>query len=193
LLDGTVIAFLSCRANVLSQAKEFPMRFLTKTMIWTTFYTFFTIAAILIFKHFYPDDPSQIPMQRNVDSRSITDQELLSFTRINTSLLELKEQVLEEMEQIIQENGLSKDRYNKIASMENNPDSHSDATEEELSKAREISHSLELMQSEMQSQVMTMMEEEELTPERFQEISMELETNTVLQKRILELLEENGM
>lgn len=169
------------------------MRFLTKTMIWTTFYTFFTIAAILIFRHFYPDDLHEIHMQQNVDSGTITDQELLSFARVNTRLLELKEQVLEEMEQIIQENGLSKKRYNEIASMENDPDSQSDATDEELSKAREISDGLALMQSEMQNQVMSMMEEEELSPERFQEISMELETNTVLQKRLLELLEESGM
>ncbi|MFP4163994.1 MAG: DUF4168 domain-containing protein [Chitinispirillaceae bacterium] len=167
------------------------MSFYTKTMIWATFYAFFAIAAILIFKHFVPDSPEDISFRNNAEVGSVSDGELLSFARINTQLMELKEDALEQMEAIIADNGMTKSRYNEIASMENDSEAASDATEEELSKAREISDGLSLMQSEMQSEALELMESENLTPERFQELSMELETNIELQNRFTKLTEEN--
>ncbi len=122
----------------------------------------------------------------------VTDEELLEFIEINDRLMVLQAEAEARMFEIIQQTGLTPERYNDIAVMENSPEVESDATEEELEKAMFISEQIHQLQFQLQQDALAIIERSELTPERFQQIGMALQSSPQLQQRLEELLQQGG-
>ncbi|KMQ50496.1 hypothetical protein CHISP_2614 [Chitinispirillum alkaliphilum] len=120
----------------------------------------------------------------------ISDEELLEFIRVNEELMELQNEAEQEMLGVIEEHGMTPERYNEIAMMENNPQMESDASPQELETARQISEKIHAIQYSLQENALSIIERSQLTPERFQEIGMTLQTSPELQQRLHELLQE---
>ncbi len=167
------------------------MHFYTKSLIWSTIYSLVIVAIILLMRSTFLNPALNADQSESQFINEVSDSELLSFFRVNSRILELKDIAKQKMYQLIGDNGLSKERYNQIASMENDPQIKSDATQAEIEKARTISNGIEDLQTEMQQKAMNAIEKEDLSVERFQEISMELENNKQLQLRLQELLTRN--
>ncbi|MDG5816563.1 DUF4168 domain-containing protein [Chitinispirillales bacterium ANBcel5] len=127
---------------------------------------------------------------QSVVDEDVTDEELLKFIEINRQFEVLQEEAEEQMKGVIREHGLTPERYNEIVIMENNPEIDSDASNEELEKARAISDQIIRIQERMQGKAITIIEQEGLTPERFQEIGTLLQISPELQQRFNDLLQQ---
>lgn len=92
------------------------------------------------------------------------------------------------MAQVIEDENLDIQRFNKIHKAELDPAVASDATEEEKKKYDKVIVKIEEMQTSFQEQMEDVIEDSGLTIERYQEIATNLQTNPQLQERLKEEL-----
>jgi len=169
------------------------MNLYTKTMVWGSLYFVLTIAIIITLRPIPYHDISSgfLPeSQQSADTeKSISDDELTSFFNVNNTITTLREYLREQLLSIVNEHGMTKQRYNQIAAMENDPQALSDASEFEIETAKIISQRIAELQFEIQQQAFSVISEYRLTAERFTEITELLSKDSALRRRFDKLAE----
>jgi len=160
------------------------MNLYTKTMILGLLCFTLTVTLIITLKPIPNDSSFDFVSGAVFDTdRSISDAELTSFLNVNNAIASSKEYLREQLFSIMSEHGMTKQRYNQIAEMENDPQTVSDATELEIETAQIISQRIAELQFEIQQQMLYVINEHRLTAERFVEIAELLSKDSALQRR----------
>ncbi|KMQ51211.1 hypothetical protein CHISP_1917 [Chitinispirillum alkaliphilum] len=132
--------------------------------------------------------PNMSPSPQDMVVEDISDEELRSFAEASARIYSIQEDAEKQILGIIEESGLTGERYIEIVMMENDPERETDATEEELNTALEISQKVETIDSQLHTTAINAIEEEGLTAESYQRIAMSLQASPELQDRYAEIL-----
>ena len=85
---------------------------------------------------------------------------------------------------VVQQSGMNVEKFNKIQQASMNPETTVEATAEEKAKHKEIAAELEDMQMGYQEQMQEVIEEQDLTLQRYEQIAMGLQNDPELQERL---------
>lgn len=122
---------------------------------------------------------------------NITDAEFNQFIAIMNEARLINMDAQSKMLKSLEEIGLDTQRYNKIFKEQQDPDLPVEATDEELKKFEQAIESFEDIHTNNQAKIEAVLEKNDLTPERFQEIEMAIRTKPEVQKRFQELMQRN--
>ncbi len=138
------------------------------------------VALIVISATQVQDSP---PMAQSVSVEDVTDENLEQFAEASSKIFAIQDEAEEQITGLIEEKGLTGQRYVEIVMAENDPEQQTDATEEEKEKAYEISEQVQTIDSQLHQKAVEVIEENGLSVERYQQIAMALQSSPELQER----------
>ena len=146
---------------------------------FASFLLFFTIlgtvAASAQISHPQPQQQQKV---------EVSDGELEKFANAFQGIRMITQQAQQEMMTVVQQSGMNVEKFNKIQQASMNPETTVEATEEEKAKHKEIAAELEDMQMGYQEQMQEVIEEQDLTLQRYEQIAMGLQNDPELQERL---------
>ncbi|MBO2545658.1 DUF4168 domain-containing protein [Salegentibacter sp. BDJ18] len=132
----------------------------------------------------------QLPQQQQqtVDI-DVSDEELSKFADAYQKIRMVNQQAQQEMARKVEDSGFDIQRFNEIHQASLDPNTEVDATEDELTKHKEVVSEIEGMQGEFQKEMENAISEEGLDVARYEKIAMALQTDTELQQRLQQLMQ----
>lgn len=120
----------------------------------------------------------------------VSPEELEQFARVIPQLQEVQQSAQQEAAQVIQESGLSTDRFREIYQSEQEGAAPtSEVTPEEQQSYEAASTKIESLEQEVRSQQEEILQSEGLEPQRFGEILVAVRQDPALQQQVQELLQ----
>lgn len=144
------------------------------------------------------EDPFQDQMeqqQQPAGDVDVSDEELETFADAVVNIQEVQMESQQEMQQVLREEGIDVETYNKIVQglqMGQSAD-EIDVTDEEMDQYESASETIEERQAEVEEKVNNAVEEAGMTMDRFQEINQAVEQDPQLQQRIQSELQDRQM
>lgn len=126
---------------------------------------------------------AQVPQQQTV-----TDEEVKLFAAAFKEIQVLNQEAQQTMVAAIENEDMDVQRFSEIYQAMQMPDQPVEATEDELSKFENANNEVEKIQGVIQLQMEEKIREEGLSPERYQEIGMQIQSSPELQSKIQEYL-----
>lgn len=127
----------------------------------------------------------QLPTQQNQTQQvEVSDAELERFAQAFQRMRMLNQQAQQQMAQIVEEEGMEIQRFNEIHQATVDPEVEVDVTEQELEQYRDISTEIQGMQENFQGQLEEIVESQDLTLERYEQIATQLQRDPELQERL---------
>lgn len=132
----------------------------------------------------------QLPQQQQQAVEvDVSDDELSKFADAYQKIRMVNQQAQKEMAKKVEDSGFDIQRFNKIHQASLDPNTEVDATEEEMTKHKEVVTEIEGMQGEFQKEMESAISEEGLDVARYEKIAMALQTDTELQQRLQQLMQ----
>ncbi|MFO7790118.1 MAG: DUF4168 domain-containing protein [Bacteroidales bacterium] len=126
------------------------------------------------------------PQQNQPQAGDITDEELEKFA----SVFLTEQEVQQDMIEIIQDEGLSVQRFQQMQQASQNPEQELDASEEEMKQYESVMASIQEIQPESQKKIQDKIKEEGLTQKRYSEINNAMQQNQELQQRFQNIMQK---
>jgi len=120
----------------------------------------------------------------------LSDEDIASFVQVNHRMIAIQNELEERMVKVIEEHGLTIDRYVEIALSSQSPELASYVTDEETRKITKINEKVEELNKELHEKSLVVIAEAGLSMERYEEIANALQNSEPSQKRYVELMEE---
>lgn len=143
------------------------------------------------------DDPMQEQFQQQQPAAEIevSDDELKKFLDASSVVQQIQMESQQEMVAIVEEEGLAVETFNQIAQARQTgqPDDDINVTSEDLDKFDQASETITEMEQDLESKLMSAIEDEGMEPERFMAINMALQQDPSLQQRIQEMMGQPQM
>lgn len=131
----------------------------------------------------------QQPEQQDID---VEDEELEQFADIYQDVMQKNQEAQEEMVEAIKKEGLSVEDYQKMREADNNPEADDqDVSDEDLAKKENIDNKIQEMEPKLQEEQTNIIEDSDLSVDRYQEIAMALRSDQDLQQKLQKILMEN--
>ncbi|WP_424493189.1 DUF4168 domain-containing protein [Salinimicrobium sp. GXAS 041] len=124
------------------------------------------------------------PQPQQQQKVEVSDGELEKFANAFQGIRMITQQAQQEMMTVVQKSGMNVEKFNKIQQASMNPETTVEATSEEKAKHKEIAAELEDMQMGYQEQMQEVIEEQDLTLQRYEQIAMGLQNDPELQERL---------
>lgn len=120
---------------------------------------------------------------------SITDQELKKFVNTTGSLQTIQQETREEVETLVQKEGMEFERFQEIMMSKQNPQMAQDVevTDKEEEAIKNVEPQLAEISKGAQQQFVQAIQQEGLTPQRFQQIMQAVRSNPDVSQRFQEL------
>ncbi|PKD20881.1 hypothetical protein APR41_12650 [Salegentibacter salinarum] len=132
----------------------------------------------------------QLPQQQQQAVEvDVSDEELSKFADAYQKIRMVNQQAQQEMAKKVEDSGFDIQRFNEIHQASLDPNTEVDATEEEMTKHKEVVTEIEGMQGEFQKEMESAISEEGLDVARYEKIAMALQTDTELQQRLQQLMQ----
>jgi hypothetical protein len=144
----------------------------------------FTMAASVAFAQV----PQQMPQQQQ--EIDVSDGEINQFASVFVELQSMNQGVQQEMMSAVEEEGIEVQRFNQIMQAQQDPNQEVDANEEELQNFAKASQAVEQIQAKVQKEMEKVITENDLTVQRYQQIMMAVRTDTELQQRLQQKIQE---
>lgn len=125
----------------------------------------------------------QIPQQQQ-EQIEVSDEELSEFAEAFQGIRMINQQAQQEMAKVVQEGGMEIKRFNEIHEATLNPAVEVEATEEEKEQHKEIAEGIEDLQENYQGKMEEVIEDTDMTVQRYQQIATSLQTDPELQERL---------
>lgn len=120
----------------------------------------------------------------------VSQSELEQFVRVVPQLQEIQQSAQQQAAQVIQESGLSTERFSEIyQSQQSGAAPSSEVTSEEQQSYDEASTKIESLEQDVRSQQEEVLQTEGLEPQRFGEILVAVRQDPALQQQVQELLQ----
>jgi hypothetical protein len=122
----------------------------------------------------------------------VSQSELEQFARVIPQLQEIQQSAQQEAAQVIQESGLSTERFSEIyQSQQSGTVPSTEVTSEEQQSYDAASTKIQSLEEEVRSQQEEVLQSEGLEPQRFGEILVAVRQDPALQQQVQELLQGN--
>ncbi|MFW6347253.1 MAG: DUF4168 domain-containing protein [Cyclonatronaceae bacterium] len=131
-------------------------------------------------------------MQQEMPDIEVSDDEMRNFVEVTMDAQEVQNEAQGEMIELVEESGMSVDRFNEILSgmQEGNSQEDMDVDDEEMENFDSVIEELEVIQQGVEEKITTKIEENDMEVERFQEINMALQMSPELQEKYQSIAEE---
>jgi len=116
--------------------------------------------------------------------QKITDKEVQQFATAFQQIQQLNQQAQQQMIQAIQNEDLEVARFTAIQQAQQNPEKEATATDEEMTKFQKAMKQIMGIQQAMQQKMEGQITAAGLTPQRYQQIAMQVQGSQELQQRI---------
>lgn len=134
------------------------------------------------------DAPQDAP--QNAPTTEVSQSELEQFVRVIPQLQEIQQSAQQQAAQVIQESGLSTERFSEIyQSQQSGATPSAEVTSEEQQSYDEASTKIESLEQDVRSQQEEVLQTEGLEPQRFGEILVAVRQDPTLQQQVQELLQ----
>ena len=132
--------------------------------------------------------------QQQIDPESITDAELEKFAKVSQESQKVQEEMRNQVDSLLDENDIEMERFRQIMMSQRNPQSADSAniTEEEKASMKKIQPQLMKMQQEAQQEMVTIIQNNGLEPQRFQQLMQAVRTNPEVMKRFQKISGNSG-
>lgn len=162
-------------------------------------YKLFTTLLAILFTAggFFQLNAQELPMgQEPAAPIEVSDAELEEFVEVAVGTLEIQQQTEMQYPQIIQDAGLTIDKFQEISQAQQMGAANEDidASEEELNAFDKAMDDIHELNEEAQEQVVAHIESESMELERYEEIAMALQQDQELMQKVQQMLmEAEGM
>lgn len=130
----------------------------------------------------------ELPQQQQ-EQTEVTDADLQKFVAALQGIQMVAQQAQQEMMQVVQKEGMELPRFNEIHQATIDPEVEVEATSEEKAAHKKIIGKLESMQAGVQQQMEKLITNNGLSIEKYEQIAMRLQSDTVLQQRIQQMIQ----
>ena len=132
----------------------------------------------------------QLPQQQQQAVEvDVSDEELSKFADAYQRIRMVNQEAQKAMAKKVEDSGFDIQRFNEIHQAALDPNTESDASEEEKKKHKEVVAEIESMQGEFQKEMESAISEQGLEVARYEKIAMALQTDTELQQRLQQLMQ----
>ena len=118
----------------------------------------------------------------------VSDEELGKFANAYKQMQVMGQQAQQKMATTVEDEGMDIQRFNEIHQATMDPSKESDATEEEMAMHEKIVTKLDTMQKDFQDKLTKVVENQDLSMDRYQQIATALQNDTELQQRLQKML-----
>lgn len=125
------------------------------------------------------------PMPQPADS--VSDAELQKFANVTDSAQFIQQEIQSKVQSIVEGEGMEFTRFQKIMMSQQNPQASVETTPEEDTTIKAIQPQLMQIQRQAQQQFVQLIQDEGLSPQRFQRIMRAVQTDQQIQNRLKEL------
>ena len=117
---------------------------------------------------------------------SVTDEELKQFAAVTDAAQSIRQEVQQEVQTLVEEQGMDYGRFQKIMMNRQNPNASGEVetTAEEEKKINSIQPQLMQINKEARQEFVQLIQNKGFTPKRFQEIMRAVQMSAELQKRL---------
>lgn len=131
----------------------------------------------------------QLPQQQQQQSVEVSDGELEKFSKAFQQVRLITMEAQQEMAGVVTKEGMEIERFNEIHEATLDPEAEVTATDEEKKKHEKIISNLETIQSGVQAKMGKAVQDQGITPERYEQIAMGLQNDPKLQERLKKIFE----
>jgi len=151
--------------------------------------TILTVAILTSLPSAFGQDKEvkMVPQQQE-QATDVSNQELQQFANVYKKVQTENQKVQQKVVKMIGNEGLDVKRYQELAQASKNPKKEVDASEEEQAKVNKINKKIQTIQMKFQKRVGTMIKDEGLTQQRYQEVYQAIQADADLQKKFGELV-----
>jgi inhibitor of KinA sporulation pathway (predicted exonuclease) len=136
----------------------------------------------------------QMQQQQSAQPDSITDEELEKFAMVTNELQKVQEESQKQVQAMLSDKEMDMQRFQQIMMSRQNPNMGDsvEVTEQEEKTMKEIQPKLQKMQQQSRKEMMGIMQENGLQPQRFQAISRALQSNPEVMKRFKKIAQDTS-
>ena len=127
---------------------------------------------------------STTAVMAQTEQNPVSDEEISKFAITFQKMRMMNQDVMKQLTEVITREGMEIPRFNEIHQAEMDPAVTVETTEEEQEKYKKIAAELEKMQLSFTKKMEGMISEAGLTPERYEEIATQLQSDPGLQERL---------
>lgn len=133
-------------------------------------------------------------MQQPAQPDSITDEELEKFAMVTNELQQVQRESQKKVQDMLSDKEMDMQRFQQIMMSRQNPNMGDsiEVTEQEEETMKEIEPKLQKMQQQSRQEMMGIMQEEGLQPQRFQAISQALQQDPEMMKRFKKIVQDTA-
>lgn len=138
---------------------------------------------------------NQMPPQGgapNTSSADVSDEQLMKFVKINQEMQVINQSAQQEMMKAVQDQGMKVERYTQIQQSIQDPNSETDASQEEMKQFEAVNVEIEKLQTSVQQQMQGIMEDNEVTEAEMQELATQIQSDQNLMQRFQSMQQQNS-
>lgn len=120
----------------------------------------------------------------------VSDEDLQQFVAVSQQMQIINQKAQQNMIQALQDEGLEAQRYTEIQQSQQDPNQEANASDEEMVQFEAATQELQKIQIDAQQQMQEMLKAEGLTQNRYQQISMSLQSDPELQQKMRALQQQ---
>jgi hypothetical protein len=131
-------------------------------------------------------------MQQEMPDIEVSDDEMRNFVEVTMDAQQVQSEAQGEMIALVEESGMTVDRFNEILSsmQQGNSQEDMEVGDEEMETFDGVIAELEVIQKGVEEKIVGHIEDKEMEVERFQEINMALQMDQELQQRYQAIAQE---
>lgn len=134
--------------------------------------------------------PQQMPQQQQQEKVDVSDDELSKFANAYQGITVVNQEAQQKMVAVVEEEGFDIQRFNEIHQASLDPNQEVEVTSEEETKHKKVVTKIEGMQGEFQKDMEDIIEKEGLDIERYEKLAMALQSDTELQQRLQQMMQQ---
>ncbi len=120
----------------------------------------------------------------------VNDKDLVSFVEVNKRMFKIQSEAEKEMVKVIQDHGMTVDRFVEITTAKDNTEKAKMASKDELAKMSKVSEKVDALNQKLQEKGLAVIKELGLTPQKYEEIANTLQNSPESQKKYNEMMTE---
>ncbi len=153
---------------------------------------FFALMAVfaISFADVYAQDVPGTEQAQPQVKEDYTDEELKTFIQVNKSVAQVQQTAEQKMIQAIEEEEMDINRFNEIATAQQDPQADVEASDEEMQTFTKAAEKIMDVQRETQSEIAKVIESEGMEFTAYREIMMAYQNSPKVQEQVTKLVQE---
>lgn len=129
------------------------------------------------------------PAENTTPQQEVSDKDLALFVEIYKKVQQENEKMQQEMMTMVEEGGMTVERFNEVYQAQMQPEAAQDISEKEQEQMTEIMSEIQTSQVAFQEKVAEIIEDNGMSVEKYEAVFMELQQNQELQVKFGELMQ----